>query len=64
MFGYFTESVVADIRRRRGVDVDTEFVVHPNPNSPANSEAATLFRDSVREYNKRVQLVVENSWME
>lgn len=36
----------------------------PNPNSPANSEAATLFRDSVREYNKRVQLVVENSWME
>ena len=27
MFGYFTESVVADIRRRRGVDVDTEFVV-------------------------------------
>ena len=36
----------------------------PNPNSPANSEAATLCRDSVREYNKRVQLVVENSWME
>jgi len=36
----------------------------PNPNSPANSEAATLFRDSMREYNKRVQLVVENSWME
>ena len=31
----------------------------PNPNSPANSEAAMLFRDSVREYNKRVQLVVE-----
>ena len=27
MFGYFTESVVADIRRRGGVDVDTEFVV-------------------------------------
>ena len=36
----------------------------PNPNSPANSEAAMLFRDSVREYNKRVQLVVENSWLE
>ena len=32
----------------------------PNPNSPANSEAAMLFRDSVREYNKRVHLVVEN----
>ena len=36
----------------------------PNPNSPTNSEEATLFRDTVREYNKRVQLVVENSWME
>tara|TARA_B100001540_G_scaffold295777_1_gene296893 strand:- start:1331 stop:1786 length:456 start_codon:yes stop_codon:yes gene_type:complete len=36
----------------------------PNPNSPANSEAAMLFRDSVREYNKRVQMVVENSWLE
>jgi ubiquitin-conjugating enzyme E2 A len=35
----------------------------PNPNSPANSEAARLFSENRREYNKRVQEVVEVSWM-
>lgn len=34
----------------------------PNPNSPANSEAARLFQENRREYNKRVQQVVEESW--
>lgn len=34
----------------------------PNPNSPANSEAARLFQESRREYNKRVQKIVEESW--
>jgi ubiquitin-conjugating enzyme E2 A len=35
----------------------------PNPNSPANSEAARLYSENRREYNKRVQEVVEVSWM-
>lgn len=34
----------------------------PNPNSPANSEAARLFQENRREYNKRVQQIVEDSW--
>lgn len=34
----------------------------PNPNSPANSEAARLFQENRREYNKRVQKIVEDSW--
>ncbi|KIY94884.1 ubc1, ubiquitin carrier protein 1 [Monoraphidium neglectum] len=34
----------------------------PNPNSPANSEAARLYNENRREYNRRVQEVVEVSW--
>jgi len=34
----------------------------PNPNSPANSEAATLFRDHRRDYERRVREYVEQSW--
>lgn len=34
----------------------------PNPNSPANSEAAQLFQSNKREYNRRVREVVEQSW--
>lgn len=36
----------------------------PNPNSPANSEAARLFNENKREYNRRVREVVEQSWMD
>lgn len=33
----------------------------PNPNSPANEEAASLFRDNRREYARKVRnLVTEN----
>ena len=34
----------------------------PNPNSPANSVAAKLFQDNKREYEKKIQTVVEESW--
>ncbi|KAL4429178.1 hypothetical protein ABPG77_010157 [Micractinium sp. CCAP 211/92] len=34
----------------------------PNPNSPANSEAARLYNEDRREYNRRVKGVVEASW--
>eukprot|EP01105_Mastigella_eilhardi_P014100 TRINITY_DN3203_c0_g1_i2.p1 TRINITY_DN3203_c0_g1~~TRINITY_DN3203_c0_g1_i2.p1 ORF type:complete len:153 (+),score=34.46 TRINITY_DN3203_c0_g1_i2:68-526(+) len=33
----------------------------PNPNSPANSEAARLYQESKREYARRVQEVVDQS---
>merc|ERR1712142_476082 len=34
----------------------------PNPNSPANSMAAQLFKENRREYEKRVKACVEQSW--
>ncbi|EFN58156.1 hypothetical protein CHLNCDRAFT_30002 [Chlorella variabilis] len=34
----------------------------PNPNSPANSEAARLYNEDRKEYNRRVKAVVEASW--
>lgn len=34
----------------------------PNPNSPANAEAARLFTENIKEYKKRVLECVENSW--
>ena len=36
----------------------------PNPASPANSEASTLFDSDRREYNRRVRAVVETSWLD
>ncbi|CAA7034549.1 unnamed protein product [Microthlaspi erraticum] len=35
----------------------------PNPNSPANSEAARLFSENKREYNRKVMEVVEQSYL-
>jgi ubiquitin-conjugating enzyme E2 A len=35
----------------------------PNPNSPANHEAAQLFQTNKREYNRRVRECVERSWL-
>jgi len=35
----------------------------PNPNSPANHEAALLFQTNKREYNRRVRECVEQSWL-
>ncbi|KAF3586163.1 hypothetical protein F2Q69_00025891, partial [Brassica cretica] len=34
----------------------------PNPNSPANSEAARMYSENKREYNRKVRDVVEQSW--
>ncbi|CAG08801.1 unnamed protein product [Tetraodon nigroviridis] len=34
----------------------------PNPNSPANSQAAQLYQENKREYEKRVTAIVEQSW--
>mmetsp|Transcript_45473 Transcript_45473/g.99010 ORF Transcript_45473/g.99010 Transcript_45473/m.99010 type:complete len:170 (-) Transcript_45473:51-560(-) len=37
-------------------------LMDPNPNSPANSEAAKLWSENRREYNRRVTEIVEESW--
>lgn len=34
----------------------------PNPNSPANPEAAKLYHENRQEYNRRVKDIVEKSW--
>jgi ubiquitin-conjugating enzyme E2 A len=34
----------------------------PNPNSPANAEAARLYTENIQEYYKKVKDCVENSW--
>eukprot|EP00760_Papus_ankaliazontas_P032422 PhM_4_TR5797/c0_g1_i1/m.67546/K10573/UBE2A, UBC2, RAD6A; ubiquitin-conjugating enzyme E2 A len=36
----------------------------PNPNSPANSEAALMFRDQRKLYERRVRELIEASWEE
>jgi ubiquitin-conjugating enzyme E2 A len=34
----------------------------PNPNSPANAEAARLYTENIQEYYKKVKDCVEGSW--
>ena len=36
----------------------------PNPNSPANVEAAKLYQENRREYDKKVEAMVQLSWDE
>jgi len=36
----------------------------PNPNSPANAEAANLYRDNMKDYIKKVRATVEASWID
>ncbi|CAA6672738.1 unnamed protein product [Spirodela intermedia] len=36
--------------------------LRPEPNSPANSEAARMFSENKREYNRRLREIVEQSW--
>ncbi|EPZ34659.1 ubiquitin-conjugating enzyme E2 A-like protein [Rozella allomycis CSF55] len=36
----------------------------PNPNSPANAEAAQLYQENRKEYYRRVKEIVEESWMD
>ena len=37
-------------------------LVDPNPNSPANNEAAVLFTENRPEYTRRVKRCVESTW--
>lgn len=36
----------------------------PNPGSPANVEAATLFKENLKEYERKVKSTVEASWVD
>ena len=36
----------------------------PNPNSPANSEAARLYTENRKLYERRVKEMVETSWQD
>uniref|UniRef100_A0A0D3E7L4 Uncharacterized protein n=1 Tax=Brassica oleracea var. oleracea TaxID=109376 RepID=A0A0D3E7L4_BRAOL len=45
-----------------GCSIQISLLCDPNPNSPANSEAARMFSESKREYNRRFREVVEQSW--
>jgi len=36
----------------------------PNPNSPANSEAARLYTENRKLYERRVKEMVEKSWQD
>jgi hypothetical protein len=51
-------------RTTRHARAPQSLLCDPNPNSPANSEAARLYSENRREYNRRVREVVENSWIE
>ena len=35
----------------------------PNPNSPANSQAAQMYSENRREYEKKVMQIVEERWV-
>ncbi|OCF78435.1 ubiquitin-conjugating enzyme E2 2 [Kwoniella mangroviensis CBS 8886] len=36
----------------------------PNPASPANVDAASLFKENLKEYERRVKQTVEQSWLD
>jgi len=36
----------------------------PNPNSPANAAAASLYQENKKEYNRKVREIVESSWVQ
>ncbi|KAF1870926.1 hypothetical protein Lal_00030238 [Lupinus albus] len=44
------------------VGSEESLLCDPNPNSPANAEAARMFSENKREYNRRVRESVEQSW--
>ncbi|KAG5223538.1 ubiquitin carrier protein [Salix suchowensis] len=60
--GYFTESVSPIYDVAAILTSIQSLLCDPNPNSPANSEAARMFSENKREYNRRVREIVEQSW--
>lgn len=66
-------SICLDILQQRwsaSLDVSTllisirSLLTDPNPASPANSEAATLYRNHRREYERRVREYIDQQLME
>ncbi|CAF1148109.1 unnamed protein product [Didymodactylos carnosus] len=70
---YTDGSLCLDILQNRwsaSLDVSSVLIsirsllIDPNPNSPANSAAAILYRDNRREYERQVRELIEESWRE
>lgn len=62
----FVNSVIEElefvyVHKRNAISLQS-LLCDPNPNSPANSEAARMFSENKRDYNRRVREVVEQSW--
>lgn len=55
---------LCEIKTNVYINIFKSLLHDPNPNSPANNEAAQLFRENKREYEKRVQQIVQESWLD
>ncbi|KAK4683487.1 hypothetical protein P7C73_g6768, partial [Tremellales sp. Uapishka_1] len=65
------EPVESDVRRRRDLDQCAESAERSQPEQvspvledPANVEAASLFKENMKEYERRVKQTVEWSWLD
>lgn len=58
------------LKKKKGKNINVCFfslqslLSDPNPNSPANSMAAQLYKENRREYEKRVKACVEQSFVD
>ncbi|PNY03893.1 ubiquitin-conjugating enzyme E2 2-like protein [Trifolium pratense] len=62
---YDVAAILTSIQEPQALDqplLVASLLCDPNPNSPANSEAARMFSENKREYNRRIREIVEQSW--
>ena len=52
LFKYFFFEIISKFKKKKSLLCD------PNPNSPANSEAAKLYQEDRKEYIRRVKFLV------
>ncbi|KAG6489303.1 hypothetical protein ZIOFF_050572 [Zingiber officinale] len=63
-FGMISKELMTGLKLITSMPQDSKvsLLCDPNPNSPANSEAARMFSENKREYNRKVREIVEQSW--